>query len=235
MNCKEPTKSKQIFNRTIALQGSLIFLLIGSVITLILYSLYSFEIKHETKTIEQGEIDYLERIDDLIKEKIEDIASDLMILYDEINLQSQSQINDKEYIDFLSKEFLILSKRKRKYDQIRLLDKTGMEKIRVNFNDGKPVIVPEKNLQFKGKRYYFKDTFLLDKDEIFISPFDLNIEHGSIELPIKPMLRVGIPVFDITGFKRGILLLNYLGKDLLNKIDSIFNSDQHGEVMLLNE
>jgi len=235
MNYKELIKSKQLFNRKIALQGSLIFLLIGSVITLILYALYSFEIKHVTKTFGHGEIYYLESIDDLINEKIEDIASDLMILSDGINLQNPAKIHDKKYIDLLSKEFLIVSKRKRIYDQIRLLDKTGMENIRVNFNDGKPIIVPEKNLQFKGKRYYFKDTLLLEKDEIFISPFDVNIEHGAIELPIKPMLRVGTPVFDITGSKQGILLLNYLGRDLLNKIDSVSNSDQHGEFMLLNE
>jgi hypothetical protein len=235
MNYKELIKSKQLFNRKIALQGSLIFLLIVSIITLILYSLYYFDIKHATETIEHGEIYYLESIDDLIREKIEDIASDLMILKDKINLQSPSKINDKKYIDFLSKEFLILSKRKRIYDQIRLLYKTGMEIIRVNFNDGKPIIVPEKYLQFKGNRYYFKDTFLLGKDEIFISPFDMNIEHEAIEIPIKPMLRVGTPVFDITGSKQGILLLNYLGRDLLNKIDSISNSDQHGEVMFLNQ
>jgi len=235
MNYKELIKSKHLFNRKIALQGSLIFLVIGSVITLILYSLYYFEIQHATETIEHGEIVYLESIDDLIKEKIEDIASDLMILNDEINLQGPSNINDKKYIDFLSKELLVLSKRKRIYDQIRLLDNTGMERIRVNFNYGKPFIVPEINLQFKGNRYYFKDTILLGKDEIFVSPFDVNIEHGAIELPIKPMLRVGTPVFDITGSKRGILLLNYLGSDLLDKINLIFNSDQHGEVMFLNE
>ena len=110
-----------------------------------------------------------------------------------------------------------------------------MEKIRVNFKDGEPIIVPEKNLQFKGNRYYFKDTFLLGKDDIFISPFDVNIEHEAIELPVKPMLRVGTPVFDITGSKWGILLLNYLGGDLLNKIDSMSSSDQHGKIMFLNQ
>ena len=66
-------------------------------------------------------------------------------------------------------------------------------------------------LQNKEGRYYFKDTIQPEKGEVFVSPFDLNIERGEIERLLKPMNRFGTPVFDITGRKRGIVLLNYFG------------------------
>ncbi len=73
---------------------------------------------------------------------------------------------------------------------------TGMEPLRVNFNNGNPVIVPQDQLQNKRGRYYFDEAITLNEGEIFISPFDLNVEHGAIEQPQKPMIRFATPVFD---------------------------------------
>ena len=90
-----------------------------------------------------------------------------------------------------------------------------MEIIRVNYNQGIPAVVPQDKLQNKKHRYYFKDVFKLNKGEIFISPLDLNIENKQVERPLKPMIRVGTPIFDAAGNKRGIILLNYLSARLL--------------------
>ncbi len=51
--------------------------------------------------------------------------------------------------DELSKEYLTFSERKRSYDKVRYLDETGMESVRVNFNEGNPGRVPEEKLQLK--------------------------------------------------------------------------------------
>ena len=44
---------------------------------------------------------------------------------------------------------------------------------------------------------------------------DLNVENGKIEQPLKPMIRVGTPIFSKNGKKAGILLLNYFAENLL--------------------
>jgi signal transduction histidine kinase/CheY-like chemotaxis protein/PAS domain-containing protein len=90
-----------------------------------------------------------------------------------------------------------------------------MEIVRVNFNMGNPVVVPDDKLQNKGKRYYFADAYQLNRDEVFVSPFDLNVERGEVEKPLKPMIRFGTPLFDKDGEKQGIVLLNFFGKYLL--------------------
>lgn len=46
------------------------------------------------------------------------------------------------------------------------------------------------------------------KDEIFISPIDLNIELGKVEIPYVPTVRVATPVFNSENKKIGIIILN---------------------------
>ncbi|MCP3875740.1 MAG: hypothetical protein GY699_21625 [Desulfobacteraceae bacterium] len=128
------------------------------------------------------------------------------------------------------KKFCIHSKR---YDQIRFLDKTGMEKIRINFNQNRPGIVSKDKLQNKSKRYYFTDTIALESGRIFVSPFDLNIENGQIQHPLKPMIRFGTPVLDLSGQKKGIVLFNYFGETLIHNLEQAL-SDSVNSFMLLN-
>jgi hypothetical protein len=139
---------------------------------------------------------------------------------------------DTRHMSMLTGDYLSFSLRKGLYDQIRYLNETGMEVVRVNYNKGQPFIVPANQLQNKGKRYYFKDAYVLGKGQVFVSPLDLNIERGAIEQPPKPMIRLGTPVFDSAGNKRGILLINYLGAKLIRDIDKAFQGS--GDIMLLN-
>ena len=104
------------------------------------------------------------------------------------------------------------------YDQIRWLDETGLERIRVNQSPAGPVVVPAAELQNKADRYYFTGAMALPAGAVFVSPLDLNIEHGVIELPHKPMLRLAERVFDRAGAARGIFIVNYLAQDLLQAL-----------------
>ncbi|MET0051628.1 MAG: EAL domain-containing protein [Candidatus Thiodiazotropha sp.] len=133
----------------------------------------------------------------------------------------------------LERDLLALSAHKRWYDQIRYLDLLGMEVVRVDYRNGQPQLVEEASLQDKSKRYYFRDTEKLGPGEVFVSPLDLNVEHGEIEQPLKPMLRFGTPVFDSQGRKQGVLLLNFLAARLL-EIFRDANDDPETALYLLN-
>lgn len=134
----------------------------------------------------------------------------------------------------LVRYFLLLSERSGRYDQIRYLDEHGQEVIRVNYNDGRPAAVPDAQLQNKAGRYFFRDTFSLGRDEVFVSPLDLNIEHDKIEIPYKPMIRFGMPVFDSKGRKRGVVLLNYFGAQMLQNFRDAMHGGDARVAMLLN-
>src|SRR5262249_42430972 len=133
----------------------------------------------------------------------------------------------------LQEDYLLFCRQRAIYDQVRYLDADGRERVRVNFNDGRPAIVPEKDLQPKSDRYYFIEAMRLSRGEIFVSPFDLNVEHGQIEQPLKPTIRFAMPVFDGQGVKRGVLVLNFLGNVLLRKLAEV-SQPFAGTALLLN-
>jgi signal transduction histidine kinase/DNA-binding response OmpR family regulator len=166
------------------------------------------------------------------------VKSDLMFLATENELQSMlnQALSSTEILKLrqaIAKEYLSFSGYKQLYDQIRFLDTTGKEIVRVNFNKGQPSVVPEEKLQVQAQRYWFKDTLPLKSGEVFVSPLDLNIERGKIEQPLKPMIRFSTPVFDSQGQKRGIMVLNYLGEKFIDNLKKE-NSTTLGEMLLLN-
>ena len=99
--------------------------------------------------------------------------------------------------------------------QTRLLNKDGLEIIRINrdSSEEEPYIVDKSQLQNKSQRDYFKILSKMNKNEIWHSNFDLNIENGKIEVPYKPTFRIGMPIFDKDKFE-GIVIINVLLNDL---------------------
>ncbi len=139
-----------------------------------------------------------------------------------------------QVMEALSEDFLNIAIYREIYDQVRLIDEHGKEIIRVNFNNGYPGIVPREKLQNKKGRYYFDDAFKLNREEVFISPLDLNIERGKIEEPLKPMIRFATPVFDHRGMKRGIVLQNYFGATMIKHLTNQADLMTTSHIMLIN-
>ncbi|GAA3575301.1 sensor histidine kinase [Snuella lapsa] len=169
-----------------------------------------------------------------INDQLSHVLSDLSTLKSNSLIKNIWDNNNSDYIETLSKDFADFVHYQKKYDQVRLLDLNGMEIIRINFNNGKTTIVPDDKLQNKKNRYYFQEAITLNKDEFFASPFDLNVENDSIEKPIKPVIRFATPVFDNNGKKQGILIFNYLGKNILDLVDLYSNPKFSSQPMLLN-
>lgn len=196
----------------------------------LLYVLESNRYVENLKLTEQSGLRVQQKI---IRTGFKTIVTDLLFLSGQNELQRLLDENKSAHKSEISNEYLLLSTQKRIYDQIRYIDEKGMEVVRVNFNNGKPQIVSQDKLNNKGKRYYFKDAFELGRNEVFVSPLDLNIENGEIETPLKPMIRFGTPVFDRRNRKRGIILLNYFGSEMISSIKET-SEMASGNIMLVN-
>ena len=123
----------------------------------------------------------------------------------------------------------------KKYYQIRIIDNSGKESVRVdNKRNLKTEIIEDKDLQDKSGRYYFQESIILGKDEIFVSPIDLNIENGEIEIPYVPMLRIATPLFDSGNNKSGILILNLYFEEILKILpEGMFIQTREGNITYL--
>lgn len=123
---------------------------------------------------------------------------------------------DRPLMTELNQEFLAFAENRPEFDQIRFLDATGQERVRVNASPKGPYQVSAEKLQNKGSRYYFQNGFAAPG--VYLSKFDLNKEQGQVEVPHKPMLRITAPVGGAVAHRGGIIVLNYLGDTLLQRV-----------------
>jgi|GEM_PF-815671 len=165
--------------------------------------------------------------------RLRSIVTDLLVLATQRELRLYLEQGSPAQLRHLEQAYLAFARSKGLYDQVRFLTMDGMEMVRIDYGGGKPYIVPKAKLQDNARRYYFADTIRLKNGEIFISSLDLNIERGKIGKPLKPMIRLGTPVFDLQGRKRGIVLLNYFGELLIQDIKRAA-AHSPGYFMLLN-
>ena len=107
-----------------------------------------------------------------------------------------------------------------------------MERVRVDYVQNQPFVVPLERLQNKAQRYFFIDTMKLAPGEIYVSPLDLNIEQDRVGTPIKPTLRLGMAVVDQAGRRRGIVMVNYFGSHLLDKFSDLTEAREGGTCLL---
>lgn len=166
---------------------------------------------------------------DFMGKEVDTILSDIHYLHHTFEVQLMNSENYPK----ISENWAEFSAHKNVYDQIRFIDMTGDEQIRINLGHNGSYVVPPLALQNKKDRYYFIETIKLPKDDVYISQMDLNLENGVIEEPYKPMLRVSTPVFDKEGNRIGVIVMNYLAKNLLNRFKTLAESGD-GEVVLLN-
>lgn len=213
---------------------ALIYLPIFTVLTIVLFLGIRFDDQLRVERTKVREDSRIEVAKVRVKENLSAVETDLRVIANLPLLQKFLDSGSPAQRVELEKVFLVLARETRRYDQIRYLDASGQEVIRINYNDGKPTIVPHEQLQNKSKRYYFSDTFKLNQDEIFVSPLDLNMEGGKLQIPYKPMIRYGAPLFDSLGRKQGIILLNYFGDELLQSFRKAMRVGGLQSGMLLN-
>ena len=117
-----------------------------------------------------------------------------------------------------------ISRQQPKFDQLRFLDSSGLEVFRVN-QGGR--IVPENDLKDKSDRSYVARANELAPNQIFVSAFSLNMEDGRVEEPRKPVVRLATPIFDQSGRRRGIYVINYRGQHLFTQFQRLWPTVYH--------
>lgn len=123
------------------------------------------------------------------------------------------------------------------YVQFRLIRVAdgGREIVRVHRQQagGAIRVVPAAELQRKGDRDYFIQALRFPTGQIYISPIELNQEHGGIETPPVPVLRVATPVLTPDGQPFGIIIVNIDMRSFLSNLRAA--GLDGGNIYLLNE
>jgi PAS domain S-box-containing protein len=204
-----------------------IFLTLAALVIVAAIFVYNSEVSNARKMLASNELRALDLQRQVITHNFSGAIADLRFLADVHELRELAQhLDDATQKYNLQRDLRVFALQKTIYDQIRVLDETGMEVIRVSYNAGNPISFPNDQLQSESARYYFAEVWRLNYGEAYVSPFDPD-EEG------KPVIRFGTPIVDYTGAKRGILVLNFLGSALLDNLAQV-SMHSAGTVMLLN-
>lgn len=213
----------------------LIFLPVSVLFALALFALDSSEWNAYLATMQKQES---ARVEEVAAISRDDVSAALPAIYEIAGSHHLGQYCDTGSTDELQKfttELLMLARLASQFDRLSFLDNTGQEIVRINGYGGYPKVVPGAALQDMSSRYYVDEILHLTPGKFYVSPIDLSQEHGKIVFPIKPTMRIGVPIFDAAGKSRGAIVVNLLSGRYLQKIDerNAMREDD-GELMVLN-
>jgi signal transduction histidine kinase len=104
------------------------------------------------------------------------------------------------------------------YKDVRILDRNGMEIVRVDQSNGVPVVISGSELEDKSQRPYYTEAIGLDDGQMYVSGFDLNVTRGQVDLPYLPVIRFSTPLYDGGGEVVGVLILKAFAEPILTSL-----------------
>lgn len=137
----------------------------------------------------------------------------------------------EEWKTELKRMFVLFAEYHAGYFQLRFIGTAdeGREIVRVDVDENGVRVVKDGDLQKKGNRDYVIAIQELEPGEIYISPINLNREHGRVEEPYKPTIRVGVPIYTSDNKVFGVLVLNALVGEKFNafavELDELLGSE----------
>jgi PAS domain S-box-containing protein len=197
---------------------------------LVNWLLFNQKLTQEQAVLQATERHVIDIQSDILRYEIRMAISDLRFLSQELELeQSGSHFQLVEHVGESYAKFL---RQKKLYDHLRFIDAKGIERIRIDYTDGKTKVVVGESTNRSGQSYFW-DTIGLKSGQIYISPLELDVEEQKRNGQLMPTIRFATPVFNKNGKREGILVLNY-DVNRLNSYLDLTHANAAGKFMLLN-
>jgi len=217
-------------NKSISISIKIAFLvMIVSLFGIIIISYFSYSqakdifIKHTSEIISQN----LDRYKDEIKNNIEKLKYNIQILtyapstkgffrayLDPYKYDKKTNRSFDDYKQDVITIMSLMMNQNPSYYQIRIIDRSGNEIVKLVRNGNKIEPLKEKLLQNKQHRKYFIEAIKANNN-IYVSNIDLNKEFNKLEFPLRPTIRIAKAIF-VNGKKVGIIVINSNIKKLFN-------------------
>ncbi|MES9833932.1 MAG: hypothetical protein ABW139_16975 [Candidatus Thiodiazotropha sp. DIVDIV] len=169
-----------------------------------------------------------------LEQRRNDLRADMKMLAAADDLVTAIGSYDEGVLSSLAADWEMFVAEKQLYDQVRLLDLWGIERLRVDRTPVGASRVSARLLQDKSQRYYFQKGLTLEAGDIYASPIDLNVERGEVERPYKPMVRLVTPLVDEKGEIKALLVVNALASHIFDDLERHAHLVE-GDMLLLND
>lgn len=211
--------------------------------SIVLYSSKTYFLQRSTENLQQE----ANLISQDIHNSFKKLSNDLLILSNipSVNdiietskqhdaLSSQKRDHEK-WKSRLAVIFSAILKANPTYTQARYIGRAnnGKEILRVNQVNGKIYRTSEAELQEKNTEPYFNKAINATEGSVIFSAVSYNREHGKIEYPLVPTLRIMMPVYDKHHHPFGFLIFNLDYEKHLKNI--LLESNSNNKLILFNE
>lgn len=141
----------------------------------------------------------------------------------------------EEWKHDIQKRFEHLMEVNPEYLQLRIIgvEDGGRELVRTERRAGAIVNVTNDQLQRKGDLTYFADSIRVGANETHVSQINLNREHGRIETPHRPVVRVSAPIRTETQGVFGFVIINIDLEAFFAELRD--NLPEHRELYIANQ
>ncbi|MCW5747030.1 MAG: PAS domain S-box protein [Alphaproteobacteria bacterium] len=214
-------------------RAGLVFLPLVLVAASAIYLLYRAQISAYWAVLRAEQKEVIELAHQRVSADLAAVISDAGYLARQEALQQWLNLARPVDRNRLATDYLAFATHKAVYDQVRFIDLDGREVVRIDWNGGRPRAALDGELQSLANRTYVQEALRLQVGQLYTSAFDLNTERISAEQAPKPLIHIGVPVFDAEARKRGIVVLSYLGQSMLERIKAP-RGYARGDVWMLN-
>ena len=107
----------------------------------------------------------------------------------------------------LGNTFAEFIQRRPTYMQARVIDRQGVERVRLERKEPGGEVAPAERLRSKASSTYFQETMALQKGEVYLSKLELNVEDGQKDWDF-PVVRAAVPLFAEDSQPEGMLVIN---------------------------
>ena len=209
---------------------TLYFIIFGIVISLFGAIIsYNFQVNDIQKELNRKAKEISEiKIETILKPTIENMDNIVKSLANNEIIRDYIRSNDSHKKQELEEIFFAIASSNNVIMKARLIDRDGEELIRVE-RDNKTkeiLLIHEKDFQNKRDSDYFRLLSNSKKEEVYYSNIDLNMNHGKIEVPYKPTLKVAITLIQDNQFA-GTVIVNILMNNLFDAIGKSSSFDHY--------
>ncbi len=125
--------------------------------------LIQFERQTHKQSFIDNETGHFKAAELIIQNYYFEAYTDLITIIDYPEFHSFISKNNRASKSFIETMFIHFVERFNLYDQLRYIDESGKEQIRVNLVDGHASLVGQMDLQDKSGRYYFEESINLPR------------------------------------------------------------------------
>ena len=213
----------------------ILFLPVAVLILVVGFSFASLRTNAQIEAVKDADNTRLQHVRAFVGAEVSSAFGHLRSIVTESAPLSALDRQDDSSLRAMENAFLTLASRNPNYEQVRWIDKTGRERVRISRNPAGPYVVPRSDLQDKSKRYYVQTANAMLPGELYISRVDLNMEWGQIEDPPKPVLRIAAPALNSERRSQGIVVININVKYLLDVVNSLQQETADAQYLLVND